>query len=219
MKESTGTCQLCRRQVAKSAMRCHLESCLSREAEQGSQEVIQLRIESPGRAAYWLDVELKASAQLTSLDSFLRRIWLECCGHLSAFTIGPYRYVLVRDEWEDDPDETSMKARSGSAIGPRVVQFGYEYDFGSTTELLIRVPARQKRRARRDAVRLLARNDDPHSTCSTCEAPAVSVCPFCIDEDSWFACPDHEGPHGDCGDDVWLPVVNSPRMGICGYQG
>lgn len=197
----------------------HLAACLARESKQGPQDVIQLRIDCAGRPEFWLDVELKASSTLVALDTFLRRIWLECCGHLSAFTIGPLRYVIERDDWEVDPNERSMKVRAGKAIGPRVERLGYKYDFGSTTELRISVISRSKRRARRDAVTLLARNDEPVWSCSTCDAPAVSVCPFCILDREWFACAEHVAPHGDCEDDVWSPVVNSPRMGVCGYPG
>jgi len=37
---------------------------------------------------------MPARATLTDLDGFLRDIWLECCGHLSAFDIGTVRYEL-----------------------------------------------------------------------------------------------------------------------------
>jgi len=33
-------------------------------------------------------MQVKDNAALSDLDSFLRDIWLECCGHLSAFEIG-----------------------------------------------------------------------------------------------------------------------------------
>lgn len=46
------------------------------------------------RARYWLYLEMPARATLTDLDGFLRDIWLECCGHLSAFDIGTVRYEL-----------------------------------------------------------------------------------------------------------------------------
>jgi hypothetical protein len=36
---------------------------------------------------YWLRLEVPAATSLQNLDRFLRGIWLECCGHMSAFTI------------------------------------------------------------------------------------------------------------------------------------
>jgi hypothetical protein len=153
------------------------------------------------------------------IDAFLRSIWLECCGDLSEFTIGSQRCASEPDDWGTDPGEKTMSVRAGTAIEPGVDRFQYAYDFGSTTELRLRVTGRAKRSKRRDAVRLLARNFAPTLLCSTCEAPATSVCSFCLWEGLWLACPDHEVPHEDCDEDGWLPVANSPRMGICGYEG
>jgi hypothetical protein len=219
LKRSSGNCYLCGTKTSKTAMLRHLASCLARESRQGSEEVIQLRIDCEGLPEFWLDVEVKPDALLTTLDSFLRRTWLECCGHLSAFTIGQLRYVVERDDWEVNPSERAMKVRAGKAIGPRVERFTYEYDYGSTTRLRLQVTSRGTRRASREPVTLLARNDEPVWRCSTCDAPAVSICPTCVWSRQWLACAQHELPHGDCDDDVWSPVVNSPRMGVCGFPG
>lgn len=52
-----------------------------------------LRVEGE-HGLYWLGVEAKASARLRHLDQFLRRIWLECCGHLSKFEIAGVDYQV-----------------------------------------------------------------------------------------------------------------------------
>ena len=44
---------------------------------------------------HWLHLEAPASVQLQLLDDFLRDLWLECCGHLSCFTIDGVRYEAV----------------------------------------------------------------------------------------------------------------------------
>ena len=44
-----------------------------------------------------LSFEIKSEASLRQLDTFLRRIWLECCGHMSAFHIGSLRYSSIVD--------------------------------------------------------------------------------------------------------------------------
>jgi hypothetical protein len=72
--------------------------------------------------------------------------------------------------------------------------------------------------SRRDVVRLLARNDAPVWTCTECDNAAVSLCSYCIDEDDTFLCEAHAEDH-ECGEEAMLPVVNSPRMGVCGYSG
>jgi hypothetical protein len=54
--------------------------------------VFLLKIFSPGQLEFWLFVELSDNCLLSDLDSFLRDIWLECCGHLSSFTINNRTY-------------------------------------------------------------------------------------------------------------------------------
>lgn len=40
-----------------------------------------------------MHLEADAYATLEDLDAFLRSTWLECCGHMSAFTINKKRYI------------------------------------------------------------------------------------------------------------------------------
>jgi len=68
-----------------------------------------------------MHIEMPVSGTLYDLDSFLRAVWLECCGHLSAFRIGKVSYSSqeedmllgfadpttneATDDEEEDPDE------------------------------------------------------------------------------------------------------------------
>jgi hypothetical protein len=112
-----------------------------------------------------------------------------------------------------------MTARLGevlSDIGDRVV---YEYDFGSTTQLLIAVAGQRTGRIGRRPLRLLARNTSPAWPCEHCGAPAVSVCASCWSNGEYGAvCGAHERSH-DCREPHFLPAANSPRVGVCGYAG
>ena len=40
---------------------------------------------------FWLDLVATREATLRDIDRLLRRIWLECCGHLSQFYVGAHR--------------------------------------------------------------------------------------------------------------------------------
>src|SRR5690606_29218003 len=42
---------------------------------------------------YWMLVTVPKNSTFGDLDQFLRDAWLECCGHLSEFTIGNRRYM------------------------------------------------------------------------------------------------------------------------------
>jgi len=202
-------------------MFAHLRSCLEPSDVDGPQPLIQLRVEGGQAKAFWLHLDIKADAKLASLDQFLRDIWLECCGHLSSFTIRKVRYSLIPNDCFPEPGEKTLDVRIDRALGSSRTPFQYEYDYGSTTELRLAVTADRTGPRRRNAVRLLARNTEPQWPCSRplCSRPATSICAVCVWEGEAYACDRHATRH-TCGEsESWLPVVNSPRMGVCGYTG
>jgi hypothetical protein len=184
--------------------------------------VARFRIGATGAAEYWLDVEARMSATLSSLDNLLRRTWLECCGHLSMFEIRPFRYLPLGagslDPFNRRDSGRSMATRIGDAFAVVGTKGTYEYDFGSTTMLSIALTHARDGRLGRSAVRLLARNDAPTWPCGICGKPATLVCCTHGGDDSPFVCADHQKKHR-CREAAFLPVVNSPRMGVCAYEG
>jgi hypothetical protein len=208
----------------------HLASCAPTHdvKEDEPEPVFRLHVEAAGDPLYWLDVEIKAEARLRVLDRFLRDVWLECCGHLSAFTIGDVRYdVAPASMWDfptgafGGPRPRSMNVRIHEAVGSRRT-FRYEYDFGSTTYLKLRLTGSREGRLGRRPLRLLARNEPLGWPCAVCGRPAAWICAWCADEsENPFFCREHAAAHvaGAHENDgaAFLPVVNSPRMGVCGY--
>ncbi len=81
----------------------HLAACEKRQAaiKRESQDtkakkgkLFHLQVEGTYAPMYWMHIEMPASATLAQLDTFLRDIWLECCGHLSQFKIGAQHYSV-----------------------------------------------------------------------------------------------------------------------------
>jgi hypothetical protein len=225
-RSAAGLCQLCGGEIARARAAVHVAECApAHDVSAGAlQQLVQLRATSPGLRLYWIDFEAKADAKLEAIDAFLRRVWLECCGHLSVFRIGGvdyfspgYEFGLV-GPFGAGVTERSMKIKLGDALCSE--RFEYEYDFGSTTALQLEVTGGRSGRIGRYAVRLLARNSAPVFPCATCGAPATLICPYCIHEGTdAFTCDEHRGGHG-CGEqEAFLPVVNSPRAGVCAYVG
>lgn len=217
-----GTCALCGYSSSKGGLTRHLKSCpSSHDGSRGrSAKLFHLRAEDAESPLYWLDLEIKANATLADLDAFLREVWLECCGHLSAFDINRRRYTVdygtdYGHDIFDDPDERSMKTKLGKVLSPGLT-FAHEYDFGSTTYLKLRVGGEREGRTGLDPLRLLARNDAPSWECSVCGAAATRINTEAMwEEGNPFYCELHA--EGEAW--VFLPVVNSPRMGVCGYTG
>jgi hypothetical protein len=206
--QSSGTCLHCGREQLKSAMSRHLASCARRE--RGPEERIALLVEGVWAPAYWLHLELKSEATLTDVDAFLRHTWLECCGHMSSFEIGDRRFDSGLDDFDPDDGET-MDVAVGEVLRPGGVA-RYVYDFGSSTELRIRALAPRSGKPAAEPVRLVARNAEPRLPCNRGHADAVHVCAGCGDAVCEACTPRHR-----CGPEMLLPVVNSPRVGVCAY--
>jgi len=86
----------------------------------------------------------------------------------------------------------------------------YEYDFGSTTEIMLTVVSEITRPKQREKILLLARNESMPEVCDSCQAPAAYI-------DAWesgFVC---ESCAEESDVDALLGITNSPRMGECGY--
>jgi hypothetical protein len=235
-QQSQGTCYLCKGTFAKAAMTRHLAKCLvangdadaARTGKAKTGKLIHVLVEGKHAPQYWLHLEMPATTKLQTLDGVLRDIWLECCGHLSAFKFeGKKKRPRIRsladllaagaDDWRD-PDEVDMNKRVGDVF-EKGAQLSYDYDFGSTTSLTLKgVGEREGLVVKPNDVHVLARNDQPDIPCGLChKAPAAVIdMENAYDKSGWLcaACAEEEGLH-----EMTLPVVNSPRTGVCGYTG
>lgn len=213
-----GVCRFCLKMFAGTAMGRHLSACPARKEADKSipgagrlpGSIYHLRISA--YKFYWLHIEVDSASPLRLIDGFLRDIWLECCGHLSAFTIRGEDYSVTSMEEAMLP--WGMETNSMDVPVNRVLEVGdtfdYQYDFGSTTRLEGRVVA-ERRGVLPKPVRILARNNPLPFQCSGCGKPATEICLDC-DELFCGRCLEKHGADS-------LPVVNSPRMGVCGYTG
>ena len=207
-------------------MASHLMQCESQQvrvlqpAKTPTQPVrlLQFVVEGADLPDYWLYLEAPVTATLISLDTYLRKLWLECCGHLSQFEADGTRYVVALDPEWDDPNERSMRGVKLAALFAIASPVRYEYDYGSTTALTLRRVEERIGLARGRGITLLARNVPPPMECRECGAPAISLCSECRWSSSGLFCAGCGTGHA-CGTDFMLPVVNSPRMGECGYVG
>jgi hypothetical protein len=218
---SYGICEKCGHRTTKGHMGRHIQKCYGEQSESSgkSRLVYYLRIEATYIPDYWIDLEINENAKLKDLDDFLRDLWLECCGHMSQFHMNEYHYVMPYDGsyqiWEFESD---MNIALADAFGKEIKEFEYEYDFGSTTELKGKVKDKRKRELSKERIRLLARNEQPKWDCVLCEEEAKHICTYCMYESGGLFCENHILEH-ECGDEFALPVLNSPRTGVCGYAG
>ncbi len=228
-----GNCVFCGAEYSKAGMSKHLEVCLTKNdltkgessswAKPKPGKFFHLVVEGRGLTNYWLHLLAPAEATLEDLDSLLRNIWLECCGHLSQFEINGVRYVTA--EVMGDLDDEDMDIKMKKVLRPGL-QLTHEYDFGSTTELRIKVISEHEAQMKGQDIQVLARNNPPVMICSKCDQPATQLCIECLteseDEDeaenAGLYCEAH-AEEDEKHEEMFLPVVNSPRMGVCAYVG
>jgi len=213
-----GVCAYCNTEIAKNVSIRHLANCAGRKhiikkAESGrgkSETLYHLRVQAVGVNEFWLDLEMRGSARLKDLDSYLKAIWLECCGHLSKFSIG---------EKYGDGIPKNRSIEEVLASGGKMTHI---YDFGTSSETLIRVAGmREGKPTTSRPIALMVRNAMPEHKCIECGKKASWLCMEChIEEDTWGTlCDDHANRHAHDDYGGPMPLVNSPRLGLCGYDG
>jgi len=187
-----GNCFMCGKTAAKTAMKNHV----LKDHNGGDENCFLIKAEGAYNKDYWLFFTVAQTATLTTVDKFLREIWCECCGHMSAFRQGGSKFG-------------KSKKMSTLTVGDTLL---YEYDFGSTTEIIVTVVSEIARPKQREKILLLARNEPILEVCDSCQAPAAYI-------DAWeggFVC---ESCTEDVDEDALMEITNSPRMGECGYTG
>ncbi|HXZ44731.1 MAG TPA: hypothetical protein VEH53_07855 [archaeon] len=204
--------------MAKGAVARHLSACPKHQAiishaegrKVGSETLYHLRVQDAWRSQFWLDLEMRGSGTLNDLDYYLRGIWLECCGHMSQFSVGG---------WQGR--EIGKKRRVAEVFKPGI-ELTHIYDFGTSSETLIKtVGTREGKATTAYPIALMARNIMPEAKCIECEQAAERLCIECLTEENVWGtlCDVHaeKHPHENYGEPVRL--VNSPRLGMCGYEG
>ena len=214
--QSRGICAFCKEEFSKGGMRKHLELCpkrafsISKTIGTPTETLWHLRVEDAYVKDFWLDLEMRGSYTLSILDEYLRAIWLECCGHLSEFTIGGFGGTEIA---------ISRKADSIFKTG---LVLRHLYDYGTTSETDIRVlDSRIGTPLSKHPIFLMSRNLQPKLKCQECNQPAVWLCMECLIEGDTKGtlCEKHveDHPHTEYGEPI--EIVNSPRVGMCGYEG
>lgn len=127
--------------------------------------------------------------------------------------------------FRDMPKEHDMSVELEKAL--KVGQkFSYTYDFGSSTDLTLKVIAEREGIAGAegededaDTIQVMARNEQPVIPCRSCGKPAIGIF-------SGYGAPEYGAVCETCAktnhgeyDEGMLPIVNSPRVGVCGYTG
>ncbi|MGO5066819.1 IS1096 element passenger TnpR family protein [Clostridium sp. LCP25S3_F8] len=223
-----GKCYFCNKEFSKAGILRHLKSCsVMKEYIGENTKSIKTKANKfilsisfkYDPSVYWLFISIDKAATLKDLDKFLRDVWLECCGHLSSFEINNNTY-----ESQTQDDIFSIFQRESRDMNVRIKdvvklndKIGYEYDFGSTTYLTIKVVGELYGLERKNEIEIMARNNKPEIKCSKCDNRAS----YYGGEYEEYLCKECFNKNNSEDDEMIEPIEywNSPRDGVCGYCG
>jgi len=207
---SEGKCLYCKQMLSQKDIGKHLAKHLvenekNNDGKNKTQTYCHIEVEA---TPMFLHLLVNGNAKMQKIDEYLRRIWLECCGHMSAF--GHKNFKVNMNQKVESVFETRVKIY-------------HDYDFGTTTRIGLKGLKHYKLNLKENIV-LLSRNEPLKLMCAECKKePAINICSVCsYDVYSSFCekcSTKHEEVCDDFADYSSMPVVNSPRMGECGYTG
>ena len=205
-----GVCSCCKTEIPKNSRSImnHISKCREKPVSDNENfsSLMIILIEGKYDPAYWLVIKARHDITMKKIDKFLRDIWVECCGHLSGFSDSYSKIGMTKKLC--DVFEKGRK-------------ISYTYDYGTTTEISLYLIGEIEDNVDREILVLL-RNREIEYSCSHCGKRAVAICPYCVYSGEGLLCESciesHECQEG--GDkESFLPLVNSPRAGECGYCG
>jgi hypothetical protein len=213
--ETTGTCKICNTKITQKDRNKHFISCAKKYYKLSDENNSYiLSIEGKYNPEYWLNIIFAKDWSLKKIDSFLRDVWLECCGHLSSFDINGIDYSNNPDK---ESDEKGMNYKIKDLVDVKD-KFKHIYDYGTPTELVIKVISEIKYDKNLKHPEIIGQNEIPDLKCDLCNNLATHICCECSYDDKGWLCDECSENH-ECGEEMLSPVVNSPRVGVCGYCG
>ena len=192
-EQTKGLCKYCGKEYTKGGMLRHLPACKKRKEKLESEK-------GKRKCSYF---------QIVIMAKYSKKYWL---------------IIEVGDKdifWGTPARHMNYRLRDVVKVGDNI---SYEYDFGSTTELILNVHSYREGVRTADEVVILSRNNPIEIICSQCgKNKAKWVNPEAYYDEKPFWCEEclkeEAGMEDICGIEYMLPVCNSPRMGVCGYEG
>ena len=119
---------------------------------------------------------------------------------------------MRQSEFSEDSLDIKIQAKK---ILEKGLTFSHTYDFGSSTDLQINELDEHYDNTRpKNKIEILMRNNQIDQKCKLCGGKATLICAECYYDEEIYLCKSCEEPHGG---HVLSSIVNSPRMGVCGY--
>ena len=221
-----GKCYCCGKDINGRTAKRHILSCKNRlnnivenlnKSKVNKDKFIIKMVDKYNPSVYTIYLSIDKGTTLRNLDTFLRDVWMECCGHLSAFEINNVTYSCNEGSDEDffsDDETMDINLKDTISIGDK---FDYSYDYGSTSTILLEVISEYTTGNSESTIEILARNNENKPICYKCDNEAK----YMDYENQEFVCKECVEEEVEEDDEFLteLGYTNSPRDGVCGYEG
>lgn len=218
-----GRCYICNDFYSENGMARHIKTCLEKikgakvNRNYTSDSAYLIKVEAKYNIGYYLYLMVDGCVLLREMDQYLKDIWVECCGHLSKFVINGIKYERYPDDEWGNSEDMDIEIDEVLDVG---MSFTYIYDYGSTTELELKVMEKYEPLFPDRGIRLIGRNLPVEYKCFYCNNLAKLhfydvysgkqgfVCEFCMKK-----------MQTENKEVYFTDIINSPRVGVCGYNG
>ena len=200
-------CNFCSKKFGIKAIEGHLSTCIPNFVNEKSGYLIEfISIGGVINKSYQMFAIFGNKCRFNHIDKFLRRMWCECCNHMST--------IDVIEEVNENETHTNVKFNTLISKYEHANQFIYCYDMGSITNIYFRIIKKLEGINKNTDIELLYRNEPFKIKCDNfkkCKGVAMYVfeqelfCDTCknnIDKEN---------------QEYVLKISNSPRSGICAY--
>lgn len=172
-----GKCYYCGKELTERTIKRHMKNCsemkkiiedkIQNAKEVRDQFLISIKDKkNPGK--YCIYISIDADLQLEHLDKFIRDIWIECCGHSSAFYIDKKEYSSN----SDGQLKINIYLKDLLNVNQK---FEYKYDFDLTTCLVLEVVEMIEISEDFNQIEIIARNNEEAGFCNS---PRDGICKY-----------------------------------------
>ena len=200
-------CKFCNKKFGIKAINDHLSVCIQNFVDDKSGYLIEfISTNYITNKTYQMFVIFGTKCKFSHIDTFLRNIWCECCGHMSTL-----------DVFEEVNKNKTQSVKFNTLISKyeNAKQFIYSYDMGSTTDIYFRIIKKLEGTNKNTDIELLYRNEPFKVKCHNykkCKEYATNIY---YDE---LYCNDCKNNIDEEEQELILKLSNSPRTGICAFE-
>jgi len=198
------TCEFCDIKFGSREYSKHLIDCICEKEKNNSGYLIEFTSKSPiTKKKYFIYAIFGLYCTFEDINLFLREEWCDCCQHLSTFDV-----IILENNKKLKVMDIDFDINI--SIFENAEKFIYEYDMGTPTIVEFKIIKKLNSNISDSKIDIIFQNK-PHILKCECNNNAkytyldTLLCDECYDDI-------------DCEEQIDI-LVNSPRTGICGYEG